>query len=121
MTTTRRGGERGAATVLVVSLSAVLLLVGSGLGVVAAMVVDHRRAQAAADLAALAGASELGRGGDACRAAGAVAERNGGALTGCTLEGRDVLVAVTVSGPRWLGQTGDLSARARAGPASPPE
>jgi uncharacterized membrane protein len=59
-------GERGAATILVIAMAGVLLLVGSALGVVQAMVVAHRRAQAAADLAALAGASASMRGEDPC-------------------------------------------------------
>ncbi|TYL49912.1 flp pilus-assembly TadE/G-like family protein [Nocardioides sp. BGMRC 2183] len=112
-------GERGAASVLVVSLCGVLLLLGAGMGVVAAILVDHRRAQSAADLAALAGATAIGDGGEACSSAAAVAELNGAALTACAVEGQDVVVDVIVSGPRWLGQTGDLVARARAGPASP--
>ena len=74
----RRGSERGAATVLAVALSGVLLLLGSALAVMAAMVADHRRAQASADLAALGGATALARGHDACAAAARVAQANGG-------------------------------------------
>ena len=111
------GDERGAATVLVVALVGVLLLVGSALGVVAAMVVDHRRAQSAADLAALAGAQALADGADGCGVARASAADNEAQVVACDVEGRDVLVEVEVTGPRWLGQRGDLRARARAGPA----
>lgn len=110
--------ERGAATVLVVAVTGMVLLLGSALGVVAAMLVDHRRAQSAADLAALAGADALADGGDACAAAGATAGANGADLTSCAVHGEDVVVEVRVTGPRWLGQTGDLEARARAGPAA---
>lgn len=108
--------ERGAASLLVVSCVAVLLLVGSALGVVAAMVRAHRAAQSAADLASLAGAAAHQRGQAACGAAGAVAAANGASLDACTVAGDDVLVTVTVPGPRWLGQEADLSADARAGP-----
>ena len=87
------------------------------LGVVAAMVHAHRSAQSAADLAALAAADAVGSGRDACTAAGTIAGANGALLTGCALEGRDVVVDVTVPGPHWLGQVADLSAEARAGPA----
>ncbi len=59
----RRGSGRGAASVVVVACVAVLLVVGCGLTVVAATVVDHRRAQLAADLAALAGAAGARGGG----------------------------------------------------------
>ncbi len=113
----RRRRERGASTLVVVSLAGLLLWLGAALGVVAAMVAAHRTAQAAADLAALAGAARLADGGDACAEAGAVATANGAALTSCAVDDRDVRVAVEVAGPRWLGQTGDLTAEARAGPA----
>ena len=113
----RRRNERGAATVLVLAMAGVLLLLGAALGVVAALVIAHRAAQSAADLAALAGATAVGRGDDACRAAAEVASANAARLTGCRPQGRVVEVSVTTAGPRWLGQSSDLSARARAGPA----
>jgi secretion/DNA translocation related TadE-like protein len=112
-----RPDERGAATVFAVACLAVLLLVGSALGVVAAMVRAHRAAQSAADLAALAAASALVRGRDPCGSAAAITVANGAELVACDIQRRDVVVAVEVAGPRWLGQTGDLTAQARAGPA----
>ncbi len=108
--------ERGAASLLVVSFVALLLLIGCALGVVAAMVLAHRAAQSAADLAALAGASALQRGESGCAAAGSVAADNGSSVGVCSVDGEDVWVSVTVPGPRWLGQTSDLTAEARAGP-----
>jgi secretion/DNA translocation related TadE-like protein len=113
----RRRSERGASTLLVVSVAGLLLWLGAALGVVAAMVADHRTAQAAADLAALSAATRLAGGGDGCAEAAAVATANGASLTACSVDGREVRVAVEVAGPRWLGQTGDLTAEARAGPA----
>ena len=98
-------------------MAGVLLLVGAALGVVQAMVVAHRKAQAAADLAALAGASAAVHGRPACEAAGAIATLNGGRLVDCRQSAGDVTVEVVVTGPRWLGQQGDLTAEARAGPA----
>ena len=65
--------QRGAATPMVVACLSLLLALGAALGVVAAMVHDHRVAQSAADLAALAGAAALQRGDDGCAAAGSVA------------------------------------------------
>ena len=108
--------ERGAASLLVVSCVAVLLLIGSALGVVAAMVRAHRAAQSAADLASLAAAAAHQRGEPACAVTTRVAAANGASLDACSVVGDDVLVTVTVSGPHWLGQTADLSAQARAGP-----
>ncbi len=113
--------ERGAATLLVIAMAGVLLLVGAALGVVEAMVVAHRQAQAAADLAALAGAGAAERGEDGCLASRAVAGANGAELTSCAVAGGVVSVAVRVQGPRWLGQHGDLTAAARAGPAGVPQ
>jgi secretion/DNA translocation related TadE-like protein len=110
--------ELGAATLLVLAMAALLLMVGAALGVVGAMVVAHRRAQAAADLAALAGAAALARGDPGCDAAQWVAQQNGGAaLVECSVVADEVSVLVRVVGPRWLGQHADLEAAARAGPS----
>ncbi|HET7194293.1 MAG TPA: Rv3654c family TadE-like protein [Nocardioides sp.] len=108
--------QRGAASLLAVAMLSVLLLVGAALGVVVAMVWAHRTAQAAADLSALAGAAELQDGESACGAAGRIAGANHASLTSCRVQGEEVVVEVMVTGPRWLGQDADLSARARAGP-----
>jgi secretion/DNA translocation related TadE-like protein len=113
----RHFDERGAATVLAVSFLGVLLLVGSSLAVVGGMVVAHRAAQSAADLAALAGAGAVAEGTEPCEAAARVAVANDARLTTCAVTARAVTVEVTVAGPRWLGQPHDLTARARAGPA----
>jgi secretion/DNA translocation related TadE-like protein len=112
-----RGHERGAATVLAVSFLGLLLMVGGALTVVVAMVVAHRTAQSAADLAALAGAGAIADDADPCAAAGGLAADNGARLVSCSVSAREVTVEVTVAGPRWLGQPHDLTARARAGPA----
>jgi secretion/DNA translocation related TadE-like protein len=112
-----RRDDAGAATLLVLAMAGVLLLVGAALCVVQAMVVAHREAQAAADLAALAGASAAAHGRPPCEAADTVARLNGSQLVGCRETAGDVTVEVVVSGPRWLGQQGDLTAEARAGPA----
>jgi secretion/DNA translocation related TadE-like protein len=109
-------GERGAATLLALGMAGVLLIVGAALGVVGALVVDHRRAQSAADLAALAGALAGARGEPPCAAAGAVAGLNDAELLDCVFDGVTVTVRVEVSGPHWLGQQADLEASARAGP-----
>lgn len=109
--------ERGSATLFAVAVIGLLVLVGAALGVVAAMIHAHRVAQSAADLAALAGASAHARGADPCAAATTIAAANGASLDNCALDGYDVRIQVTVPGPHWLGQTHDLSAQARAGPA----
>ena len=108
--------ERGSALPFAVACLGLVLLVGAALGVVAAMVAAHRTAQAAADLAALAGASAVQHGADGCAAAESIADANGGVLDDCAVTDQDVTVTVRVAGPRWLGQRADLSAQARAGP-----
>ncbi len=112
-------GQRGSVTVPAVALLGVLLLIGAALGVVAAAFVDHRRAQAAADLGALAGAAAMQRGEDGCGRAGAVAEANGAELAACASDGRELTIEVRVRGPDLLGWRGDLVGEARAGPSAP--
>lgn len=113
----RPPGEHGSASLFAVSCVAVLLVLGAALGVVTAMVRAHRMAQSAADLAALSGASALAHGREPCGAGAATAAANGARVVRCDVSGREVTVVVEVDGPHWLGQTADLEARARAGPA----
>jgi secretion/DNA translocation related TadE-like protein len=111
-------GDRGAATVLATAVLGVLVAVAAGLGLVTSVVVHHRAAQSAADLAALAGAGAAVRGEDACAAAETVARANDASLVDCrAAASREVWVQVRVTGPRWLGQGIDPTAEARAGPA----
>jgi secretion/DNA translocation related TadE-like protein len=102
----------------VLAMGGVLLLLGAALAVVVAMVAAHRAAQSAADLAALTGARELAQDRDGCAAAAEAAAANHAVLTACAVAGGDLTVEVNVAGPHWLGQTADLGARSRAGPAS---
>jgi secretion/DNA translocation related TadE-like protein len=114
-----RSDESGAATVLVVAMAGVLMFVMVGLAAVGGLVTAQRRAQAAADLAALAGASPLAsvRGSaDACAAAARVAGSNAAALDACSPDGRTVRVAVSVDGPDVPWREVRVSAEARAGP-----
>lgn len=109
--------ERGAATVVAVAMAGVLLLLGAALCVVAAIVADLRRAQSAADLAALAGAAEVARGGaDGCVTAARVAVANGALLASCLVVGSEVTVSATVKGPAWRDLVAELDGHARAGP-----
>jgi len=108
--------ERGAATVLAMALASVLLLVGLGCAWTGAVVAAHRRAQSAADLAALAGAQALQAAEDPCAAAGQVAAANQARTVWCEVDGEDVIVAVRVAGPGLAGRTPSVVAEARAGP-----
>jgi secretion/DNA translocation related TadE-like protein len=113
---TRRGAgrpDRGAATVLVVAMAGVLMFVMLGLAAAGGLVTAQRRAQAAADLAALGGASELT---DVCGAAARIAAAHAAALDGCRVEGDEVAVAVSVPGPDVPWGEVRVTAEARAGP-----
>ncbi|MBO9522585.1 MAG: flp pilus-assembly TadE/G-like family protein [Nocardioidaceae bacterium] len=114
--TPRERGEHGAATVAALALTSLLLLVAVGCVVAVGIVLAHRRAQAAADLAALAAAQALQHGADGCAAGREVARAQQAALTGCVVDGEEVMVVATVRGPHLPGGAPELSARARAGP-----
>lgn len=109
--------EPGAATVLGVALMGLLVVVAVVASAVVALVACHRRAQSAADLAALAGGAAAVRGADPCAEAGRIAARNGARLAGCEVVGADVAVVVAVPAPALPGIDQALLARARAGPA----
>ncbi|TFV48548.1 Rv3654c family TadE-like protein [Blastococcus sp. TF02A_35] len=114
-------GERGAATVWVLALSAVVVLVGAAAVLAGVATVARHRAGAAADLAALAGAGRAVVGdADPCAAAGRIAEDNGAALAGCRVEPGSVVV-VEVRVTVGLGRLGvhEALGRARAGPVPP--
>lgn len=115
-----RADEAGAATLIVLAVSGLVMFIGLALAGVASIVLTQRSAQAAADLAALAGASAVASGADACSAAGVIAEANGAALATCELTGSVVTVGVRAGGPRLAGRRYDITAAARAGPVDEP-
>jgi secretion/DNA translocation related TadE-like protein len=81
----RPAGDRGSASIWVLSGCVLVLLTGS-VGVLRTEAVFARhRAEAAADLAALAAAGRIGTGGDPCATARGIAAANGAALAGCTV------------------------------------
>ena len=98
----RRRDESGSATLLVLAMAGVLMFLGAALAVVTAMVAAHRSAQAAADLAALAGARGVAEGRDGCASAAEVAAANRARLTHCPVTGP----VVDRHGSRWRGRTG---------------
>ncbi len=97
---------------------AVLVTVTVGGSYVGAAVIARHRAQAAADLAALAAAGHLATGDDAaCGQASRIAEAMHTRVVGCVVDGLDVVVTVDarVALGRW--GVGPARAGARAGPA----
>lgn len=103
---------------LVLAASGLVMFVGLALSCVAAIVLTHRTAQAAADLAALAAASAVASGDEACAVAERSARANAASLSSCQLVGPVVTVEVRAAGPRLLGRDYDVTAEARAGPAA---
>lgn len=101
-------------TIVAAAMIVVLLTVTGGSAYVGAAVVARHRAQAAADLAALAGAARAPAGAEsACAQAAAVARAMRVGVAGCTLEDLDVVVTIETGVGRW----GNARAAARAGPA----
>jgi secretion/DNA translocation related TadE-like protein len=111
-----KNDEHGSVTVWLLALGLVIVLVAAGLAMVGGAVVARHRAQAAADLAALAGAMRAWDGeAAACDRAADVSARNSAALLACRLDELDVVVTVEVV-PDLLGSHGAARASARAGP-----
>lgn len=103
--------------ILVLALVGLLVFVAVVAVGVSTVVVGHRRAQAAADLAAIAGATALRDGQDPCAEAGAVADGNGAELAECSVAGATVAVVARLRLPAALGDRW-VRARARAGPSA---
>lgn len=111
-----RPGDRGSASVWVLAIGLVVIVVAQAFAMVGAATVARHRAQAAADLAALAGALRVLDGESvACARAAEVSARNGAGLVACRVDGFDVIVTVEVAatGP---GAWGAAQRSARAGP-----
>ncbi|NLU83355.1 Rv3654c family TadE-like protein [Rhodococcus sp. HNM0569] len=107
-------GDAGGAAIVGAFAAAVLVAVTAGVVHVGAAVAARHRAQAAADLSAIAGAYALDRGIEvACGRAESLAETNGATVDECRVDGWTVTVEVTADVP-WVGRT--AHATARAGP-----
>jgi secretion/DNA translocation related TadE-like protein len=100
-----------------VAMMAMLLALTVGGVYVGSAVVARHRAQAAADLAALAAAMHLADGtGAACTHAAALARAMHTAVTQCAVEELDVIVTVDAAVAFGRMGVGPASATARAGP-----
>ncbi|WP_431238521.1 Rv3654c family TadE-like protein [Mycolicibacterium aichiense] len=97
---------------MLIATLAVITVAGAQIG---SAVVARHRAQAGADMAALAAAMWLPQGSEtACRQAAAVSRAMGAALSGCDVDELDIVIHVEVATGRLLG--GRAQAAARAGP-----
>jgi len=111
--------DRGSGTVLALGLIAVAFVLGLALAALASAQGARGQAQAAADLAALAAATALQGGWQACPTADETAARNGAVVVACVEQGHGVVrVDVTREATGWAGALGTARAAARAGPAS---
>lgn len=117
--------DRGAATVWILGLAAVVIAVALAAVVRGSAVLARHRLERAADLSALAAAERIGRTGQPCVAASRIAAANGAVLTSCTAQldqsGRSGTVAITIGRTVSFALIGarTLTARSRAG-RSPP-
>ncbi len=69
-----------------------------------------------ADLVSLAGATELGTGGDGCSVAAQIATDNGVRVAACAVQGNDLVGSVQDTVVLPFGLDGTLTSAARAGP-----
>jgi len=112
----RRGRDRGAATILALSIIGALLSLTAGGLIVGSVVLASHRARLAADLGALAGAAAVQDGSSAsaaCAVAEKVAHANGAGTQACSLHDADLEIRVAVAASLW---PAPATARSRAGP-----
>ncbi len=113
--------ENGFATAFAVGLIGLLVTVTAVVAVLGGVLVDRRRAEAGADLAALAGAAAAQQGGDGCAAASRTARGNQTRVVACRQDGSTVVVEVERPPREVLGHRFTISGRARAGPVAATE
>lgn len=113
--------DRGSGVVWLTGFMAVVWVIAVTAMTVGSVRAARHRADAAADLAALAGAARVAEGrAAACRAAEVIAAKSGGRLSGCGVRGSVVEISVTVVLKVPIATDAlRVSSRARAGPVGP--
>ena len=115
----RPRSDRGSASIAAAWMMVVLLAATFVAMQLGSAVIARHRAQAAADMAALAAAGFMPAGlAAACDKAAAVARAMGTAVTACTADALDVLVTVDAPVPAAPWGMGSARAVARAGPVA---
>lgn len=99
--------DHGYATILSAGIIAAVVALALVVAALVSRTADSHRAQVAADLAAIAGATALYGDGDACAVADETAELNGAAIADCQITGADVTLTAIL---------GRAEAKAKAGP-----
>lgn len=87
--------DEGSATVTASGIITAVVSLALAVVALGMQVADTHRVRVAADLAAVAGASALYRGADACAAARRTAELNSARLASCEFTAGDIVVAAT--------------------------
>lgn len=113
--------QRGMGTMMIMAVVLVLLMLAGTVGIGGQYVVAKHRAQAAADLASLAGAQSYGDGKDGCRQAKAYATKNHRQVASCKIAGDagDFVLSVRVKASvphRVPALPGKIMVSAHAGP-----
>lgn len=112
-----RRGDRGAASLLVLAVGLALVFAGVAGAAVGTARVGRHQARTAADLGALAGAVHAVDGtAAACAVAARYVAANRGRLTGCEVDGLEIVVRVEVAVTPLPGTLRYAAAAARAGP-----
>jgi secretion/DNA translocation related TadE-like protein len=112
----RARDDRGSASIWVLGIALAVVSLAVSVAWAAGVLIAHHRAQAAADLGALAGAPYAVQGlPAACAAAGRVVEANAARMVDCGLVGLDIMITVETQS---FGRPGRpmVFATARAGP-----
>jgi secretion/DNA translocation related TadE-like protein len=105
--------DRGSASIWLLCVGFVVIAFGMAGALAAAGATARHRAQAAADLGALAGARDAVDGSSAaCARAARIVEANGARMTACRLDGLDVIVVAELR----LAGVGTAAGTSRAGP-----
>jgi secretion/DNA translocation related TadE-like protein len=111
--------DRGAASLMVLAIGLVLIMMGVAGAAVGAARVGRHQARAAADLGALAGAAQAIQGpGVACATADRFVTANGARMTGCEVDGLEIVVRVELAVAIRPGPIRYARAAAGAGPVS---
>jgi secretion/DNA translocation related TadE-like protein len=109
-------GDEGFATIVAVGLALVVIVLTAAVAAAGTVVAARHRAEAVADMAALAAAQHAVAGqAAACAAARALTDEEHVLLLKCRLDGLDALVTTGMAAPGRLAALGLVHGEARAG------
>lgn len=100
--------EEGSASVVAAGIITAVVALAITVIAIGARAADQHRVRTAADLAAVAGATALYTGGNACTVAEETARMNAAAVRSCVIEGGDVTVEVRIAGAQATAKAGPI-------------